>query len=138
MSPEFLAVAREIASAIAELKTRFRYKVDKPFDSWRVMADDDGDWLGDCDDFAVTALWLLVGRSRAAFVSALIKGTAELWYVTTQRGTPHMTLRWRGAWICNSYPTPSPNCRFKKVKRAPLALVLAKLAVGKITTRAYN
>jgi hypothetical protein len=130
------ALAAEMRLALAPLNKRFLYSEDKPIDTWRVMTEDGEIWKGDCDDYAVTALWLLCGASQKDFVKALVSGDAELWYVVTSKGERHMALCWKGMWVCNIYPKPYPTCRFrKKLLRANMIVTGIKLGLGKLFFR---
>lgn len=86
-----------------DLIERFEYTPDG-FDNWRIMDEATGPLRGDCDDFAVTALWKLEERSMTRFWLSLWTGRAQLWRCRTTSGEEHMVLKYHGQWIDNIYP----------------------------------
>jgi hypothetical protein len=62
--------------------------------------DADGKYRGDCDDFALTALFIETG-SLSKFWYELIFGSAKVFMVTTSNGGGHAVLRYNGQYIDN-------------------------------------
>ena len=46
-----------------DLNKRFEYRAERT-DSWTIMDNETGPLRGDCDDYALTAMWYLSGKSR--------------------------------------------------------------------------
>jgi len=83
------------------LVEQFEYKSDGKLDTWRIMTpDEDGKYRGDCDDFAVTALYISTG-SLIKFWYELIFGSAKVHMVTTASGGGHAVLEYKGVYIDN-------------------------------------
>lgn len=88
-----------------DLRARFCYRSEES-DHWTLLASERGYLRGDCDDFALTALWVLCGRSWLQVIWQVLTFNMLLWNVRTRAGVPHMALWVRGrGWICNMYPT---------------------------------
>lgn len=88
-------------SSIEYLTNRFVYKSDGKVDNWQIMQPNaDGKYIGDCDDFCVTALYFTTG-SLLAFWKALIFGSAKVHYVTTSNGGGHAVLEYEGEFLDN-------------------------------------
>jgi predicted transglutaminase-like cysteine proteinase len=92
--------------SIEQLNQLFRYKPDER-DTWRVLTEQD--CQGDCDDYSLTALYILSGTSWLKLLWNVLTMQKLMWYVRTENGNPHMALWVRGrGWICNIYPTFGP------------------------------
>ena len=84
-----------------DLVTRFEYRSDGKVDTWRILKPNgNGTYIGDCDDFALTALYLTTG-SLWRFWAALIFGSAKVYYVVTSTGGGHAVMRYKGRYIDN-------------------------------------
>lgn len=83
---------------LEDLATGFTYQSDGKYDSWRIL--DASDLRGDCDDFAVTALYISTG-SLIKFWYELIFGSAKVHMVTTASGGGHAVLEYKGVYIDN-------------------------------------
>lgn len=113
-----------------DLRARYSYRVETR-DRWTILSAPVG-WLsGDCDDFALTAAWLLAGRSIWRMLWWIATFRLMPWSTVTEWGAPHMALWVRGrGWICNIHPEFGP-CRHRL--RLPYILPLflaAALAKG--------
>lgn len=94
---------------LADLRARFRYRSEES-DRWNLLTAPAGPLRGDCDDFALTALWLLSGRSWPRLLWLVMTFQMMLWFVRTSADVPHMALWVRGrGWICNIYPVFGPS-----------------------------
>jgi hypothetical protein len=119
---------------IADLRKRFKWTKDG-FDSYRILRAPEGPLEGDCDDFAITALWLAEGKSlRRAFL-ALWRRRAAIWRTRTDRGGRHAVL-WHGrhGWIENGAPRWKPELAsdLTLVRKRWVIEVALKMLVGKV------
>lgn len=102
-----------MTDALSDLLRRFRYTHDAR-DRWTIMDNPTGPLRGDCEDFALTALWLLCGKSRARMHWWVLTGKAAIWHVRSGND-PHAALWVRGrGWIDNQFQHFGPR-RFPKV-----------------------
>ena len=115
------------------LRERFVYKADGKLDSWRVFSKGDKVWAGDCDDYAVTALWLLSKEDKSTFWWNLLVGNAVFWLVVAPSGENHVRLLYKGYWLCNIKPKPSKTNTMKKIFPMVLPIAAIKLLLGKLT-----
>jgi hypothetical protein len=117
---------------IDDLADRFLWESDGKFDSYRILDAAVGPLKGDCDDFAVTALWITEGRSMLRFWWALISCRAVIWYVKGTGFASHVVLWHRKhGWIDNQNPTWGAN-RDKLRFPLPFPLVALKMLLGRI------
>lgn len=118
---------------IADLRKRFKWTEDG-LDTYRILSEPTGRLLGDCDDFAVTALWLAEGKSMKNFWIALNLRRGVLWRVKDSGWASHMVLyHSKLGWIDNQNPEWSPRRHFKLRFPMPVTVVVAKMAIGKVT-----
>lgn len=119
-----------MADDLADLRTRFRWTADR-VDGWRVLDAPAGPLKGDCDDFALTALWLTCGRSWLRLWWLVATFQAAFWFARLNGGGGHMMLWVRGrGWIDNIHPEWSGRARHKRVFPVLLPVILIKLAIG--------
>jgi hypothetical protein len=122
--------------ALQDLDARFVWTRDG-FDSWRLLDAKTGPLKGDCDDYAVTALWLMCGRSMARFWKALATGKAGLWLVNNSvTGNDHLMLHIpKLGWFDNTQSgrgaQPDTGV-YRKRFRASVPLIALKMGLGKI------
>jgi hypothetical protein len=93
-----------LSEAIDAVARKFVYKADRLplYDSWRVMREKNGMLHGDCDDFAVTAFWLLSGRHLGRFLlHALLTHSYRFHYTTSKSGVPHLVASYEGQFFDN-------------------------------------
>jgi hypothetical protein len=84
-----------------DLRLRFLYRSEVK-DRWSVLTAPEGPLEGDCDDFAVTAAWILSGQSWRRLLWNIATLRMVLWSVKTPWGAGHVALWVRGkGWICN-------------------------------------
>ena len=90
---------------IADLRLRFVYRAETR-DRWTLLTAPTGPLTGDCDDYALTALWLCAGRSWWRLWWLVISCQAMLW-LTRVHGTGDLHImawvRGRG-WTDNVHP----------------------------------
>lgn len=107
----------DIHSAVAEVASRFQYLADKKTligDWWFVMPEHKGVMRGDCDDFAVTALWKRCDGSLLKFIlNVLILHRFRLYYSVTGHGEPHIIGYADGLWFDNWSKQPLDLSTFK-------------------------
>ena len=58
-------------------------------------------YVGDCEDYALTLLYLISGKSMWKFWFYLITGKAQIRRVTTKNGGGHAVLRFGKHWADN-------------------------------------
>jgi len=116
---------------LEDLRKRFKYRKDDT-NKWKVMDAEKGPLYGDCEDFAVTALWILSDRSWTKFWWKVTTLQAVVWK-TTVNGEGHIMLWVKGkGWIDNIYPYWSPTPRHKKVFPYIVPMLAAVIAAGKV------
>ena len=100
---------------IEDLSRRFQYTSDRA-DKWTVLDAQSGPLRGDCEDFSLTALWLLAGRSWPRLWWMVLTFQAVFWHARLSNGGGHVMLWVRGyGWIDNIYPTWSPVPRIRRL-----------------------
>jgi len=97
---------------LRELLMRFKYKADKR-DKWTLL--DGENFSGDCEDFSLTVLWLMAGRSWVRVWWLVLTFQAMIWHTRVSSGG-HAMLWMRGhGWIDNIYPQWSEKPRHRRV-----------------------
>lgn len=87
---------------IADLRARFIWTADKR-DHWTLLDAPTGPLRGDCEDYALTALWLCAGRSWGRLWWMICTFQAMLWW-TRFNGGGHIILWVRGrGWTDSAY-----------------------------------
>jgi hypothetical protein len=120
---------RAALDPLDDLRARFVYKQDTG-DRWAILRAAKGPLLGDCEDFALTALWLICGRSEWRMAWWIATFRACLWH-TTIDGDGHMMLWVRGrGWIDVRNPQFGPRKYRKKFPYLLPAYVVAMLVKG--------
>jgi hypothetical protein len=85
---------------LVNLEANFVYTADGRLDKWRIMTAQNGKYHGDCEDYALTALYLIAGESLLRFWWLLILRKAKIIYCTI--GTiPHAVLRYEKRYLDN-------------------------------------
>lgn len=89
---------------LSNLNGRFKYRREDdklPLDNWRIMKGLGTIW-GDCEDYALTLIWLLQDQSKVKFWWALLTWKYMV-YHCEYNGDGHAVLRRRsdGMWIDN-------------------------------------
>lgn len=86
---------------IEDLINGWCYEYDKKVDNWEILRpDSQGKFYGDCDDFALTALYILEKRSLMKFWFALITRRGKIHFVEVG-GEGHAVLEYNGLYIDN-------------------------------------
>lgn len=95
---------------------RFMYVPEKK-DSYRLLLDEDGLLMGDCDDFALTASYIMSGEKKWKMWWNLITFQHVIWSCKSHTsGNRHAVLWVRGeGWIDNIYPYFRDKSIHKKV-----------------------
>jgi hypothetical protein len=125
---------RDLPPSITALDKRFVWTRDGRLDGWRVLRGGPMDPLmGDCDDFAATALAIECGGSWLRFWARVLTFRAVFWLAYVPSGARHVMLWHRGlGWIDNTHPAWGPRaCR--RIMPIPAPIVAAKLLIGKVT-----
>ena len=116
---------------ISDLRKKFEYTSDK-VDGWRILKGD-GPLRGDCDDFAITALWIEADQSMVKFWWMLNTCQAAIWYTKTSRGVGHNMLWVKGkGWIDNNHPYWGER-QYRKIFPWPTPAIALKMGVGKVS-----
>jgi predicted transglutaminase-like cysteine proteinase len=92
-------------TSLIKLNQRFKYKLDGKHDSWQVLdVDKPGELLGDCEDYALTVLFILSNHNWLTFWWNLISRKAKICYCKPN-GVGHAVLRFNGQYIDNIQQT---------------------------------
>lgn len=127
ISPPTAIITPEMREAAAYMRKRFRYESDGPLDDWDI-----GVTIGDCEDFGLTVLYLIYGRSRKRAIAALMRGEARMIYTKTPRGAGHAVLYFNGHYIDNRYPSWSTEWRYEIRRPYSRLMIGLKLATGTV------
>lgn len=111
---------------------RFHWVPDQ-CDSWRILDAQIGRLDGDCDDFAITVLWIMSGKSMLRMWWRLLTFSAVIWHCRTDRGTIHAAL-WlrRHGWIDSIHPDWSQSPRHTRIIPVLPPVILLKMGMAKI------
>lgn len=128
-----------IADAVSIVGNRFVYTPDKIslFDSWSVMKDHDGKMFGDCDNFALTAIWYACDRSIWKFILyVLILHKYRFWFCMTEDGEKHVVGYAQGKYFDNfTYKALDKESFFSRTKHRrlfvyPSPIILLYMIIG--------
>lgn len=90
----------DFLSAQRDLNARFIYKRDQG-DTWHILKSS-GEVRGDCEDYSLTLVWLVEGKSMLRFWLALITFKYVIWFCHSPAGVGHAVLWARGiGWTDN-------------------------------------
>ncbi len=81
------------------LAKNFVYKRDGKLDNWQIMPLDKLE--GDCDDYAVTALYLACDKSLVKFWWSILTFQAIFWHTLSPKGNGHLVLCYKNRYIDN-------------------------------------
>jgi len=88
-----------------DLNARFQYKSDTEQhnlqEKWTILRNPTGPLVGDCEDYALTALWMIEGKNDSAFHQSLKTGQAKIWFCYTPSSVAHAVLDYNGLMIDN-------------------------------------
>lgn len=107
----------KIKSSVSDLGRNFYYVADPNilFDHWSVMRQIDERYKGDCDDFALTAIWKACDEDLLTFVlNVFILHTCRIWFVTTKTGGRHAVGNIDGLYFDNWTREALPKEEFIK------------------------
>lgn len=95
-------------AALAEINERFVYTGDRKQygtkERWKIIKQAEGPLKGDCEDYSLTLLWYMSGKSKLRFVLNLVFMRGVLWHCTTANGGGHAMLRYKKHWVDNIHP----------------------------------
>lgn len=117
---------------LRDVKERFVYTSEKGvwIENWRIMKEESGPLRGDCEDFSLTLLWHLSGKSKLKFWKNLICGQGQIWACKTAFGEKHACLKWKGNYVDNIVPRFEPKPQHDMKFRWVFPLVALKLMVN--------
>lgn len=104
-----------IHACISHVARHFKYRPDpyKTIDTWSVMKFKDGNYSGDCEDFALTVLWYYFGQNFFRFFfNIFILHSVGLYHVKTKNGVGHFVCRVEDLWFDNFTMKPLPKKEF--------------------------
>lgn len=81
-----------IVDAVKYVGEKFVYRTDpKLFDYWTVMEERQGQMRGDCDDFALTSIWLACDSNFFKFIiNVMLLHKYRFYFSKTQTGGKHI------------------------------------------------
>lgn len=86
-------------------------------DCWKILRkkDANGKYVGDCEDFALT--WLYISKNRSLFktIIALITGEAKVIFVRTRNNGGHAILKYQNYYVDNWTMTPVDLDHMKEI-----------------------
>lgn len=71
---------------------KFRYQADGKFDQWSVLDINRTTIQGDCEEYALTLIWLAEDQNIFKFLLSLILMRYVIWYAKTPTGEGHAIL----------------------------------------------
>ena len=102
---------------LIELNSSWKYKYDTEQynlrDNWKIMKEPP--YIGDCEDYALTLLYLISGKSLWKFWWNLITFKAQLRRVITENGNGHVVLRYGKMYADNWTLTFVPWAEMEKL-----------------------
>ena len=114
---------------------KFEYRPDVGGDRWRILKDIQHSRTveGDCEDFALTVLWLEAGKSMLNFWWMVLTFQAMIWYVKTDGNVGHAALWVRGkGWTDNIKPYWSRKYQYERVYPMVAPMLALKMFIGKV------
>lgn len=93
----------ETAGSLPELAENFVYTSEVK-DRWTIMEYRSGKLYGDCDDYALTALYIIADKNMETFWKYLDAGTARI-HFCYYHNRPHAVLEYRASYIDNIQKT---------------------------------
>jgi hypothetical protein len=95
----------KVEHALNIMRDKFEYRADRKFfviDSWSVLKERSGSYFGDCDDFALTTIWLINDESLFKFLwNTCIVFKHRLHKVRTESGGHHIVAQVGDLWFDN-------------------------------------
>lgn len=91
----------KIQEALSILNSKFVYKSDKKyFDKWKILTGEEK-WEGDCEDYALTLMWLLSDRNILKFLWNIMTFEFLMWYVKLPSGEGHAIVKFKDLYYDN-------------------------------------
>lgn len=126
-------------ATLNDLIGNWDYEYDERVDNWEILQPDaDGAYRGDCDDFALTALYLQKGESLFKFWRALFLRDAKIYFVTVG-GVGHAVLECQGRYIDNiqrRWVSKNDLLQYRQPYifkfRCPIPFIAVKMAFGRL------
>lgn len=95
----FMEANRKVADKFVYAKDSDQYSFKEV---WRVIDTSKEQWKGDCEDYALTVLWLISDRNVFKFLfNLLVNPQYSIWHVKTERGVGHAILRYEDMYVDN-------------------------------------
>ena len=123
---ELPATTQQMRDVAKRMRLEFKYKADGKIDRWSI-----GKMTGDCEDFSLTTLYLLLG-SKSAVRRALLSGEAAIIRTEARPGVGHAVLFYNGFYIDNIYRGWSRNFMYEKHDTYSKSMLLLKLTFGSV------
>ena len=129
-----------VKSAVKYVSDRFSYTPDPTlFDYWTIMSSDQGQMLGDCDDFAITTIWKICDNNIFKFIiNVLILHRYRVYFSRTPAGQRHAVGYAEGMYFDNWSREALPKAEFlQKTKHKiyfffPSPMLILPLVLGAI------
>lgn len=86
--------------SLKDLNTRFIYTPDQG-ERWKILKNNAGPLRGDCEDYSLTLLWMLSGRSMVWFWLNILTFRYTFWYCTFNGEGHFVMYRIGHGWIDN-------------------------------------
>jgi len=106
----------DIKTAVHHVHSKFNYLADKKLyigDGWFVMPERNQKMFGDCDDFAITSLWLACDENIFKFIlNVFILHRYRLYHSKTVDGEAHIIGYAQGLWFDNFTGEALPEKQF--------------------------
>lgn len=124
-------------AALEVMNREFEYTTDKESygfaDVWRIMKP--GQMKGDCEDFAMTLLWLMAGMSKRRMIWWLITRKARIHFLRNlNTGSGHVELEFEGAFVDNIVKEWNDGSkllsRYRRVRPLPATFIILKMLVS--------
>lgn len=90
---------QKIYEALSIVNSNFIYKKDIGLDKWKIL--NDGNWSGDCEDYAITTIWLYSDKKWTTFLWNLISFKFVIWYCVLPNGLAHAATKFDGKYFDN-------------------------------------
>ena len=106
---------------IKDFNAKWKYRKDKDqygmADAWKIIYSEDGEgkYVGDCEDYALSILWRLAGRSQLKMWWLLVTHQAGICCVgPSKTKVSHAVLRYKGQWVDNWTRKLGPKSEIEK------------------------
>ena len=129
----------ELAQAIKEVSSKFRYRKDKNFllDSWSILKESNGLYYGDCDDYVLTVFWHLADKQLGKFLwNLFVTHQYGVVWCKTQFGELHFAGKYKDLWFDNWTHKAVPEELFftatkhRKIMQMPMPFCILQVVKG--------